>query len=71
MLALLATSTVQALVSMALLAPPVFAPVAAAAIGVSASRIGFRIGAASPGRTPARRLAPWWAAAPGCWPAWD
>jgi MFS family permease len=41
MLALIATLAVQALVSMAVLAPPVFAPEAAAEIGVAASRIGL------------------------------
>jgi MFS family permease len=41
MLALIATLAVQALVSMAVLTPPVFAPVAAPEMGLSASQIGI------------------------------
>src|SRR5215469_11872592 len=41
MLALAATLAIQALVSMAVLTPPVFAPLAAPAIGVAASETGI------------------------------
>src|SRR5713226_9668699 len=46
MLALAATLAIQALVTMAMLTPPVLAPLAAPAIGVAASQTGLFMGIA-------------------------